>query len=110
MAMATKAPMTTIHQGIDAGRLKASNTPVTTADQLQSVSGPRTTYFWIRNSNATQLTTESAVTHNALQPNTTVETTSAGISAITTSRMIEAVDRSVCTCGAGATISLFAIN
>ena len=33
----------------------------------------------------------------------------AGISAITTSRMILAVDCEVCTCGAGATTSLFAI-
>ena len=45
MAMATKAPISTIHQGIDAGRLKASNTPVTTADQLPMVEAPRTKNF-----------------------------------------------------------------
>ena len=39
-----------------------------------------------------------------------IRDSSAGISAITTSRMIRAVDCEVCTCGAGATTSLFAIN
>ena len=109
MAMATKAPMTTIHQGIVEGRLKASSTPVTTADQLEIVSGPRTRKRWMRNSKATHEATESAVTRSTSRPKTTVETTSAGISARTTSRMIDAVDCGDCTCGAGATVSLFII-
>ena len=109
MAMATNAPITTIHQGIDAGRLKASSTPVTTADQFPMVSEPPTRNRWIRYSNNTQHATLSAVTRSTSTPNTTIETTSAGISAITTSRMILAVDCEVCTCGAGATTSLFAI-
>ena len=45
MAIATNAPITTIHQGIDAGRLKASSTPVTAADQLVTVTAPRTRNF-----------------------------------------------------------------
>ncbi len=107
--MATKAPMTTIHQGIDAGRLKASRTPVTTADQLPTVGLPPTRKRWIRYSNPTHESTERAVTQSTLHPKTTVETISAGMSAMTTSRMIRPVDCMVCTCGAGATISLLAI-
>ena len=110
MAMATKAPITTIHQGIEAGRLKASSTPVTAADPLETVSGPRTRKRWIRYSNATHAATERATTRSTSMPKTTVETTSAGISATMTSRMIEAVDCADCTCGAGATISLLAID
>ena len=89
MAMATKAPITTIHHGIDAGRLKASSTPVTTAERFPTVGAPRST--------------DSAVTPSTLQPKSSAETTSAGSSAITTSRMIFVVDSALWTCGDGAT-------
>lgn len=45
MAIDTKAPITTIHQGSDAGRLKASRTPVTTADRSLTVQGPLSRNF-----------------------------------------------------------------
>ena len=50
-----------------------------------------------------------AVTRSTSAPKTRAETTSAGIRAITTSRMIREVDCAVCTWGAGDTMSLFAI-
>lgn len=103
MAMATKAPITTIHHGIDAGRLKASSTPVTTAERFPTVGAPRSMNRWIRYSNTTQHTTDSAVTPSTLQPKSSAETTSAGSSAITTSRMIFVVDSALWTCGDGAT-------
>ena len=39
------SPITTIHQGSDAGRLKASRTPVTTADRSLTVQGPLSRNF-----------------------------------------------------------------
>lgn len=103
MAIATKAPMTTIHHGIDAGRLKASSRPVTTAERFPTVGAPRSMKRWIRYSNATQHATDSAVTLSTLQPKSSAETTSAGNSATITSRMIFVVDSALWTCGDGAT-------
>ncbi len=95
--MATRAPITTIHHGMVTGRLNASSTPVTAAERLFTVSGPRTRKRWIRYSNATQLVTASAVTQSAFAPNTHTDTASAGSSASNTSRMIERVDCRACT-------------
>ena len=106
MPMATKAPMRTIHHGMVAGRLKASSTPVTTADQLPTVVAPRTMNRWIRYSDTTQAHTDSAVMKSTFAPNTTAETTNAGSRAMTTSRMMHAVERSDCTWGEGAMINL----
>ena len=56
-----------------------------------------------------QQKTDRAVIQSTFAPNTTVETISAGMSAITTSRMIRAVDCALCTWGAGETMNLLAI-
>ncbi len=109
MPIATTEPMTTIHQGIEAGRLNESNRPVTTAERLPSVHSPFIMNFWMRYSTRTQLAMAIAVTRSTSQPNTVAETTRAGSRAIITSRMIFCVDSGPWTCGEGATKSLFAI-
>lgn len=43
--MLPNGQITTIHQGSDAGRLKASRTPVTTADRSLTVQGPLSRNF-----------------------------------------------------------------
>ena len=67
--IATKAPIATTHnESLVAGIFIANNRPVTTADRLPMVEGPLIRYFWIRYSNSTQLSTDTAVTSNVVQP------------------------------------------
>ena len=106
----TSAPTATIHSGMDEGKLKASSIPVTTADQLLTVSGPRSRKRCIRYSNTTQQATDVHVTNNTLNPNTHVDTASAGSSAITTSSISRDVVCCPWTCGEGETIKFLSIS
>ena len=107
--IATSDPITTIHHGIDDGRLNASSRPVTAAERFDTVHSPWKRNFWIRNSITTQLTTAMADTVSTSTPCTHVDTANAGSIAMSTSRMIERVDCALCTCGDGATKNLFAM-
>ena len=107
--IATAEPMTTIHHGIEAGRLNASSKPVTAAERFDTVSSPPSRNFCMRNSIATQLTTAMADTVSTSVPYTQVDTASAGSSAMSTSRINDRVDCEPCTWGDGATKNLFAM-
>jgi hypothetical protein len=104
IAIDTKAPKITIQSGIEAGKLNAKSTPVTTALRLPIVAGPWIKYLCISHSNDTQHATEMTVTANTDQPKIHTETARAGISAIRTSPIMRLVERLVKRCGEGETI------
>ena len=79
--IATAEPMTTIHHGIEAGRLNASSKPVTAAERFDTVGSPPSRNFCMRNSITTQLTTAMADTVSTSVPYTQVDTANAGSSA-----------------------------
>ena len=98
MTMAKNAPTTTIQNGIEAGRQKASKIPVTTADRSPMVSGLCTSLRY-KNSNATQEQTLTSVTKSARSPNAYTLHASAGTSARMTSSIMNVVVTGLCTCG-----------
>ena len=75
-----------------------------------TVSGPRSRKRCIRYSNTTQQATDVHVTNNTLNPNTHVDTASAGSSAITTSSISRDVVCCPWTCGEGETIKFLSIS
>ena len=69
MAIATNAPITTIHIMLAvAGTLKASRRPVTIAEPSHTVLGTFSIYFSISHWKSMQLNTEMTLMSNALIP------------------------------------------
>lgn len=81
--MAAKQPTTAVHSGILAGRLHASITPVTSAEQSFTADG-RFASRQNNASNTTQLTAHTATTSHARAPNIMPEATTTGMSAMST--------------------------
>ena len=101
--IATSAPNTACHSGMDTGRFIASRTPVTAAERSEIVLGVWQS-FSKPHSKKTQAAVVTATTSSARSPKTTHPAMTAGKSAMRTSRMMTAVEFFVVTCGEAATI------
>ena len=101
------APITTIHNGKLEGRLNAKISPVTMADPSLTVVWTLKMNFWIRNSTATQATTDVRMTDNAATPKNQSEVAKTGTSAMATPYMLRLTESPEWTWGEGAMVNLF---
>ena len=85
--IATSAPNTACHSGMDTGRLYASNTPLTAAERSEMVLGLPQSFSKPHSKNM-QAAAHTAVTNSARHPKLITPATSAGASAMSTSRMM----------------------
>ena len=102
--MAATPPRAACHKGMVAGRLKASSSPVTTADKSPTVWGRFMTRR-LKNSAATQEPTDTAMTAAARHPNSQTEAAAAGIRAMITSSMMLGVSMPQCRWGDDTTVN-----